>query len=159
VTLDSDPNTAAACSNAPSGHFTVFHLANLVQSAMVAPRKALLLAGLVSSSLALPARDNSAQSVLSVSTAAPSPTGNPSAQEPQASAPPRQPTCTSEIFCPGPILQAVQLAGLYSGTAAHLSSILDMTLSLYHRRRQILKHLSTSPRGTQQTKSLVHLTN
>jgi len=55
---------------------------------------------------------SAAASSLAVSTAVAS-VASPSAIESKRPAPRKQPTCDSLLFCPGPILQAVQLAGLY----------------------------------------------
>ncbi|KAG8918242.1 hypothetical protein FRC02_002512, partial [Tulasnella sp. 418] len=50
----------------------------------------------------------------SVTTAVPSPTGDPNASLPsQAPLPPKQSWCPSEIFCAGALLQTVELAHLY----------------------------------------------
>jgi len=56
---------------------------------------------------------SSAASSSSVSTAIAS-AASPAATEPVYPSPQKQWTCRSELFCPGRILQAVQLAGLYS---------------------------------------------
>ncbi|KAJ9480331.1 putative Neutral trehalase (putative) [Pseudozyma hubeiensis] len=45
--------------------------------------------------------------------AVPSATGSPSAIIPSGPLPPAQELCTSPIYCPGPLLQAVQLAGIF----------------------------------------------
>ncbi|EST04817.1 Glycoside hydrolase, family 37 [Kalmanozyma brasiliensis GHG001] len=45
--------------------------------------------------------------------AVPSATGSPSAVIPSGELPPSQELCTSPIYCPGPLLQAVQLAGIF----------------------------------------------
>lgn len=45
--------------------------------------------------------------------AVPSATGSPSAIIPSGPLPPPQELCTSPIYCPGPLLQAVQLAGIF----------------------------------------------
>ncbi|GAC94474.1 glycoside hydrolase [Pseudozyma hubeiensis SY62] len=45
--------------------------------------------------------------------AVPSATGSPSAIIPSGPLPPPQEHCTSPIYCPGPLLQAVQLAGIF----------------------------------------------
>ncbi|SOV03791.1 related to trehalase precursor [Ustilago sp. UG-2017a] len=45
--------------------------------------------------------------------AVPSATGAPSAVIPSGPLPPSQELCTSPIYCPGPLLQAVQLAGIF----------------------------------------------
>jgi len=53
-----------------------------------------------------------ASSTTAVSTAEAS-AATPSARQSLQPAPKKQPTCESDLYCPGPLLQAVQLAGLY----------------------------------------------
>jgi alpha,alpha-trehalase len=93
--------------------------------------EAVFYAAILSSSLALPALNGpSSSSSTSVSTAVPLPSGIASVPEPKYSAPPRQPTCISEIFCPGALLQAVQLASLFPGTFNLVVAILYIWLTL-----------------------------